>query len=66
MKPNESDVTRGNSNKLSSSAAIQEIHVGGEAALTINEEEVCGYLVTDQFPLTDDRKYEFQQDHRWG
>jgi hypothetical protein len=31
------------------------------------QEELCEYLVTkyqNQFPLTDDRKYEFQQDHR--
>jgi hypothetical protein len=39
----------------------------GATLFTTDEEELFEYLVTkyeDQFPLSDDRKQEFQQDHR--
>ena len=63
-----SDFIRNDGTKSSSTAAIQEIHeMGADCQLTISEEELCEYLVIkyqNQFPLTDDRKQEFQQDHR--
>jgi hypothetical protein len=68
MRRNESDRTRENVNISSSAADVQEIH-GMDAAylFTTNEEELREYLVTkyqNQFPLTDDRKYQFQEDCR--
>ena len=51
------------------SSAIQEIAgVGADSLLNSNEEELCEYLVTkyqNEFPLSDDRKQEFQEDHRF-
>ena len=68
MKTNNGDFIRSDGNKLSSIAAVQETHgMGADCQLTISEEELCEYLVIkyqNQFPLTDDRKQEFQQDHR--
>ena len=64
MKTDNSDIIRGN--KLSSTAAIQETR-GMDYQLTTSEEELCEYLVTkyqNAFPLNDDRKQEFQHDHR--
>jgi hypothetical protein len=52
----------------SSSGATQDFQrIGATYLFTTSEEELCEHLVTkyqNQFPLTDDRKYEFQQDHR--
>ena len=65
MKTNNGDFIRRDGNKLSSIAAVQE--TGADCQFTISEEELCEYLVIkyqNQFPLTDDRKREFQQDHR--
>jgi len=68
MKTNNGDFIRSDGNKLSSIAAVQETHgIGADCQFTISEEELCEYLVIkyqNQFPLTDDRKQEFQQDHR--
>ncbi len=68
MKTNNIDFTRGGGNKLSSTAAVRETHeMGADRQVPISEEELYEYLVTkyqNQFPLTDDRKQEFQQDHR--
>ena len=68
MKTNNGDFIRSDGNKLSSTAAVQETHgIGADCQFTISEEELCEYLVIkyqNQFPLTDDRKQEFQQDHR--
>ena len=68
MRSNDSNGSRENVNTASSTAVIQEIHgMGAAYLLTTNEEELCEYLVTkyqNQFPLTDDRKQEFQEDHR--
>ena len=68
MKTNNADFIRSDGNKVSSIAAIQETRgMGGYWQLSISEEELCEYLVIkyqNQFPLTDDRKQEFQQDHR--
>ena len=58
------DGTRG-----SSTTAIQEIAgMGADFLLNSSEEELCEYLVTkyqNEFPLSDDRKQEFQEDHRF-
>jgi hypothetical protein len=70
MRLNDSDAIRPNVNTPSNTVASQEIHaIGAPNFLTTNEEELCEYLVTkyqNQFPLTDDRKQEFQQDYRFG
>ena len=61
MKTNNGDFIRRDGNKLSSIAAVQE--TGADCQFTISEEELCEYLVIkyqNQFPLTDDRKREFQ------
>ena len=64
-----SDFMRDNGTRASSTTAIQEIvAVGADSLLNSNEEELCEYLVTkyqNQFPLNDDRKQEFQEDHRF-
>ena len=63
-----SDFMRDDGTRASSSTAIQEIGgMSADSLLNSNEEELCEYLVIkyqNQFPLTDDRKQEFQQDHR--
>ena len=68
MKTNNRDFIRGDGNNSSSTAAIQEIQgMGAGYLLATNEEELCEYLVTkyqNAFPLNDDRKQEFQHDHR--
>ena len=67
MKTN-NDFIREGATKPSSTAAIQEIHgMGADYLLTTHEDELCEYLVTkyqNSFPLNDDRKQEFQHDHR--
>ena len=68
MKTNNGDFIRGDANRLSSTAATRETHgMSADCQLTISEEDLCEYLVTkhqNQFPLTDDRKQEFQHEHR--
>jgi hypothetical protein len=66
MRFNKNDSIQENANI--SSSAIQVFQGRGAIyLLTAHEEELCEYLVTrhqNPFPLTDERKYEFQQDHR--
>ena len=64
-----SEFMRDDGTRAPSRTAIQEIAgVGADSLLNSNEEELCEYLITkyqNQFPLTDDRKQEFQEDHRF-
>ena len=68
MKTNNGDFIRGDGNNLPNTSAIQETHeMDADYPLTTDEEELCEYLVTkyqNQFPLTDDRKQQFQLEHR--
>ncbi len=68
MKTNNGDFIRDDGNILSSTAATRETYgMGADCQLTISEEDLREYLVTkyqNQFPLSDDRKQEFQHDDR--